>query len=143
LQALIHALLPGAVGGALIGLIQWLVMRERFGPVYRWTGLSIAATAVGWWAACTIFTSAVSGLIAFSNSSFMIDLSLIPGDVAAIGIVGAAGMIAGSGAGAVGGAIIGGTQWLMLRKGAPQALAIGWAVGLMAGWILIWLLSGG
>ncbi len=109
----------GAIGGAVIGLAQWLVLRQRFSQAWWW----VLASLVSW---------GLMGGSGFGAVGWVAPRTLsIPLRVA-FGVVN----------GAIVGGLMGMAQWLVLSKQIPKAwrwiLAniVAWAIGLTLGWTI-------
>ena len=108
----------GATGGAVIGLAQWLVLRQQFSQAWWWVLVSI----VVW-----VFMSS-NGLGALGW--------VVPRDMYYL----LSRVVYGAIEGAKVGALLGVTQWLFLREQALRASwwifasTVGWAIGLALAW---------
>ncbi len=109
----------GAIGGAVIGLAQWLVLRQRFSQAWWWILISI-----GTWSLLGGGGLGALGWVAPRTMS--IYLRVVYGLVNGLQI----------------GTLIGVAQWLVFRKqsfGAWRwivASSVGWTIGLTFGWVI-------
>lgn len=109
----------GAVGGVLIGLAQWLVLRQQFSQAWWW----VLASSVSW------------GLIGGSGLGA---LGWVAPTVMHIPIRVVYGIVNG----ALMGAFIGVGQWLVIRTQFKRAWrwilisTVSWALGLALGWTI-------
>ena len=106
LQSIPSVILAGylglAVGGFLIGVLQWLVLRRHVAPAGRWVLASLGA-------------GAVTAVVVFG-----------------VGLIdAAAGWLAGV---SMFGTVVGGLQWLVLRRQVPRAGW--WVLASTAGWVV-------
>ena len=135
--------------GALVGLVQWLVLGRRTAQGYRW----VLASGLGW-AVGSLMTVVVG------NGIFgLVNLALF--GAVNIGLVWAvSGAVSGFVSGAIGGSVFGLAQWLVLREKVSKAdgwvlsSSLGWAVGNIAiaaiattatgiiGLVLSWMIFG-
>jgi hypothetical protein len=110
--------LEGAVGGAIVGLIQCLVLRQRIAYFWIWGIVCIAG-----WSLLGFLGIGALGWVA-PRDMFDIFLRAVWGLIEGMKI----------------GFVIGGLQWLVLRWQVPHgwrwiiASMLGWAIGLGAGW---------
>lgn len=107
----LRALIAGAIGGAALGLIQWLVLRARL------PSLSI------WWVAATSIGMAV-GLalgIAFLGSETAGNVLLWRG--------------------AITGLFIGVAQWIVFQRVLPLPQSVIWIGVVSLGWVLGWFVT--
>lgn len=108
----------GATGGAVIGLAQWLVLRQQFFQAWWW----VLASIVVW-----VFISS-NGLGALGW--------VVPRDMYDI----PSRLVYGAVEGAKVGALLGVTQWLFLKQQVFRAWwwilisTVGWAIGLALAW---------
>ena len=111
--------IDGAIGGAVIGVAQWWVIRQKIPNAWLWILISIAC-----WSILGISHIGVVGWIAPSTSNLLIRMGY--GVLNGIQV----------------GLLMGTTQWLTFRKSIPKAQrwilmsAIGWGLGLALGWSL-------
>ncbi|MEM1171038.1 MAG: hypothetical protein AAGJ08_18660 [Cyanobacteria bacterium P01_H01_bin.35] len=111
--------LSGAIGGAVVGLAQWLVLRNRIFRSKWWVVVSI----VSW---LLIGASSLGALGWIAPRTEQIFLRLFHGFIN----------------GAIVGGILGLGQWFVLRKQIYQedlwviANIIAWAIGLPLGWLV-------
>lgn len=113
------SLLEGGLGGALIGLAQWQMLRGHLLDAYRW----LLASVLGW-ATLTLFHVGALGWMAPATPNLLLRglLGLIYG-----GYVGAG---------------LGMAQWLAIRRQVSQAwrwvpLSSGaWAIAIASGWLI-------
>lgn len=110
--------LEGAIGGAIIGIAQCLVLRQQIACFWRWGIVCVA----GW---------SLLGFLGIGALGWV-----APRDMFDIFLRAVWGLIEGMKVGIV----IGSLQWLVLRGQLPNAWRwivasmVGWAVGLGAGW---------
>ncbi len=173
----------GVALGALVGVVEWLVLRQRVSLTKTWIGLSMGGWAVGGlvlaemvisdiiagrgdnpitflgdWsiAAFGIFLGALIGAVVASLQWFLSRNSVAgAGSMIAWSAVGAAaaGLVIASrftgsdiarsaSLGAVAGALLGVTQWFVLRQRAVSALpwvlsgSVAWAVAMAVGTVI-------
>ncbi len=109
----------GAIGGDVIGLAQWLVLRQQFSQAWWW----VLASIVSWG---LLAASGIGALGWVAPRTTYIPLRLVYGILNGIII----------------GAFLGVAQWFVLNKqvkiGWQWVLVstIGWAIGLTLGWVL-------
>ncbi len=116
--------LAGAVSGAVIGFVQWLVLRQQIDNAGWWILATVGGRAVGWaasWVMFSVMLEAMVGAVEWNTS-----------------------VIAADAAGAaVSGALIGTAQWLVLRQQLRQA---GWwipatTISRIMGWFTFRILA--
>ena len=113
------SLVEGLIGGALVGLAQWLVLRSHLQNAHRW----MIATALSW-GALTLFHIGALGWMApeTPNLFFRVILGVLYGTYVGLGL--------------------GVAQWLAMRQQVTQAwrwvpLSSGiWAVAIAFGWLI-------
>ena len=104
----LRALIAGAIGGAALGLVQWLVLRARLRSLSIWW---IVATGIGMAVGLAIGT-------AFLGSETAGNVLLWRG--------------------AITGLCIGIAQWLVLRQVLPLPQSVIWIGVVSFGWVLGW-----
>lgn len=111
--------ISGLVGGSIIGIGQFLVLRQYLSFAYLWIGINALT-----WAFLSLVGVGVMGWIVprgMENLTLRMFYGLLEGTTVGI--------------------FLGGTQWLFLRQQIPQAWRwivtsiISWAVSLAMGWI--------
>jgi hypothetical protein len=114
--------LAGVFEGAVLGGLQWLVLRRAFATLRArsWLGATIAVAAAGWFVG--MLPSTLMQPAATSDSPWEPPLLVVLAGAVVFG--------------AMAGAIFGFAQWLVLRRHATNARqwiaanSIGWAIGL-------------
>lgn len=115
----------GAIGGALIGLAQWLVLKQRVPQASGW----ILASILSW---CLIGGSSLGALGWIAPKSGLIAIRIVNGAFD----------------GAMVGALIGLGQWFVLKKHVTRSgwwifiSTLSWAIGLSLGWVVGGVLRG-
>jgi hypothetical protein len=107
----VRALIAGAIGGAALGLVQWLVLRSRL------PSLSI------WWAAAT--SMGMAGGLAIGTA-------LLGSETAGNELLWR---------GAITGLCIGIAQWILLRQVLPLPQSVIWIGVVSLGWALGWFVT--
>ncbi|MGB5916950.1 MAG: hypothetical protein WBG63_18945, partial [Phormidesmis sp.] len=113
------SLMEGSLGGALVGLAQWQMLRSHLPNAHRW----LVASVLGW-GALTLFHIGALGWMAPATLNLPLRILL--------------GLVYGSYVGAG----LGVAQWLAIRRQVPRAwrwvpLSSGvWAVAIAAGWLV-------
>ena len=121
--------------GLCIGLAQWVVIRAQIKKAWQW----IVASVIGWLVAFNI------GSLVFGMMTDLMNgpgLSMFEAALQANQVVTglASLLIVWFLIGAAGGAVVGGTQWFVLRQYYPNAAqwvlanALGWGIGLGFSW---------
>jgi hypothetical protein len=107
----VRALLAGAIGGAALGLIQWLVLKSRLPSLPIWW---IAATGIGMAVGLAIGTALLGSETAGNELLWR---------------------------GAVTGLCIGIAQWIFLRQVLPLPQSVLWIGVVSLGWALGWFVT--
>jgi len=113
------SLIEGGLGGALVGLAQWQMLRSHLPNAHRW----LVASVLGW-GTLTLFHIGALGWMAPATPNLLLRSLL------------------GLGYGGYVGAGLGVAQWLAIRRQVSQAwqwvpLSSGvWAVAIAAGWLV-------
>jgi hypothetical protein len=107
----VRALIAGAIGGAALGLIQWLVLKSRLPSLPIWW---IAATGIGMAVGLAIGTALLGSETAGNELLWR---------------------------GAVTGLCIGIAQWIFLRQVLPLPQSVLWIGVVSLGWALGWFVT--
>src|SRR5688572_19478683 len=107
----LRALIAGAIGGAALGLIQWLILKRRLPSLSIWW---IAATGIGMAVGLALGTALLGSETAGNELLWR---------------------------GALTGLCIGIAQWLILRQALPLPQSIIWIGVVSLGWALGWFVT--
>ena len=107
----VRALIAGAIGGAALGLIQWLILKSRLPSLSIWW---VAATSIGMAVGLAIGTAFLGSETAGNELLWR---------------------------GAITGLCIGIAQWIILRQVLPLPQSIIWIGVVSLGWALGWFVT--
>ena len=107
----LRALIAGAIGGAALGLVQWLILKSRLSLLSIWW---VVATSVG------MAVGLAAGTILLGSETGGNEL-LWRGAITGLGI--------------------GIAQWIILRQVLPLPQSVIWVVVLSIGWALGWFVT--
>ena len=107
----VRALIAGAIAGAALGLIQWLVLRSRLPSLSMWW---VAATSMGFAIGLAVGTAFLGSETAGNELLWR---------------------------GAIAGLCIGIAQWIILRQVLPLSQSVIWIGVVSLGWALGWFVT--
>ena len=124
----------GAVAGAVLGAVRWIVLRRRVANAWPW----VLSSSVAWAAAMAIGV-AIGKSVEFAPDDLLLTFGFGGVVMGAVVVMGA-----------LVGLLLGGLQWLTLRAEVPGAgwwvvaCGVGWAVGgLVAAGLVLTVEEGG